>query len=38
MGVPNQISAVEKIIVGHWFTMTTNYNAGVGMFEVDTKK
>ena len=35
-----QIKLVQwkKIIVGHWFITTTNYNAGVGTFEVDTKK
>jgi hypothetical protein len=27
----------EKNIVGHWFIMRTNYYAGVGTFEADTK-
>jgi hypothetical protein len=27
----------KKIIEGHRFTMTINYDTGVGTFEVDTK-
>jgi hypothetical protein len=28
----------KKNIEGHWFITTTNYDAGVGTFDVDSKK